>query len=150
MQVVMGHELTHVETRTWTTSSTPMWLSEGAADYSGYWDSGLAARSVLQELRQDLAGGDKPEALPTNTGFAASGAALSTAYQKSWLACRLIAETYGQAKLVAFYHAVGTGGSTGETLSEDPVDQAFRSVLGTTTAAFTTKWRQYVVSTARG
>lgn len=39
-QVVLTHETTHVATRTHTTPATPLWLSEGYADWIGYLGSG--------------------------------------------------------------------------------------------------------------
>jgi hypothetical protein len=143
-QVVMDHELTHVATRLWNTASTPIWLSEGAADYSGYQDSGIPLTRVLRDTKTAAAQpGFDAGVLPTGADF--TGDHASIAYQESNLACRLIAEKYGQAKLVAFYKAVGTAASG----TVDPVDQAFRSVLGTTTKDFTAKWKQYVLTKAR-
>jgi hypothetical protein len=145
-QVVIDHELTHGATRSWTTSATPLWLSEGAADYTGFLGSGFTTARSVRDLQQAVASGFTPDALPTSADFQGSGTAVARAYNEGYLACRYIAEKYGQAKLVAFYKAVGTG-SAG---AADPVEQAFRTVLGTTTADFTVKWRQYVLVTAKG
>ena len=148
-QVVMDHELTHVATRTWNTAATPIWLSEGAADYSGFLGSGFPLSRMLKDL--DAAArqpGFDAGVLPTESDF--QGANADIAYQESNLACRLIAEKYGQAKLVAFYKAVGTAStSTTAGSTADPVDQAFHSILGTSTKDFTAKWKQYVLTMAR-
>jgi hypothetical protein len=143
-QIVLDHELTHVATRAWNTGETPIWLSEGAADYSGYQDSTITVTRMLKDLREAA---KQPAfdaaALPTEADFTGSDAGV--AYEESNLACRLIAERYGQSKLVAFYKAVGTAAAG----TADPVDDAFRTVLGTTTKDFTAKWKQYVLSKAR-
>ena len=86
----------------------------------------------------------QPQSLPTTDDFAGSGDSVSRTYQISNLACALIAQRYGQAKFVAFYKAVGTAPAG----TADPVDHAFGTVLGTTTADFTVKWRAFVVSQA--
>jgi hypothetical protein len=133
-QVVMTHEVTHVATRAWTTTKTPAWLAEGAADYTGYLDSGIPVAGIVSELHAELAGGTRITALPSDADFAGTDPA--AAYELAWLACRLVAQTYGQPRLVALYHAVGTR-------SGGPAAQ-FPAVLGVSYAAFTTAWRAYV------
>jgi len=144
-QFFFDHELTHVATRAWTTSAVPLWISEGAADYTGYLGSSISTDRRFQELANAVSqNGWQPRNLPSADDFAGSGDAVSRTYQISNLACALIAEKYGQAKLVAFYKAVGTAPAG----TADPVDHAFRTVLGTTAADFTVKWRAFVLSQA--
>jgi hypothetical protein len=143
-QVVMDHELTHVATRVWNTAETPIWLTEGAADYSAYQDSAITVTRMLKDLREAAKQSTfDAGVLPTETDF--QGANAGIAYEEANLACRMISEKYGQAKLVAFYKAVGTAPAG----TADPVDQAFHSVLGTSAKDFTTKWKQYVLIKAR-
>jgi len=144
-QFFLDHELTHVATRAWTTPAVPLWLSEGAADYTGYLSSTISADRKFLELANAVADGWKPQDLPTTDDFHGGGDAVSRTYQISHLACAYIAEKYGQAKLVAFYKAVGTAPAG----TADPVDQAFRTVLGTSTKDFTVKWRAYVLAKAQ-
>lgn len=144
-QFFFDHELTHVATRAWTTSAVPLWISEGAADYTGYLGSSISTDRRFQELANAVSqNGWQPRNLPAADDFAGSGDAVSRTYQISNLACALIAEKYGQARLVAFYKAVGTAPAG----TADPVDHAFRTVLGTTTADFTVTWRAFVLSQA--
>jgi hypothetical protein len=144
-QFFFDHELTHVATRAWTTPAVPLWLSEGAADYSGYLGSSITVDRRFEELANAVSqNGWTPQQLPVTDDFAGSGDSVSRTYQISNLACALIAQKYGQAKLVAFYKAVGTAPAG----TADPVDHAFRTVLGTTTAEFTVKWRAFVLSEA--
>ena len=145
-QFFFDHELTHVATRAWTTAAVPLWISEGAADYTGYLGSSITTDRRFLELANAVSrNGWQPQSLPATDDFAGSGDAVSRTYQISDLACALIAERYGQAKLVAFYKAVGTAPAG----TADPVDHAFRTVLGTTTADFTVKWRAFVLNQAR-
>jgi hypothetical protein len=139
-QVIMGHEITHVAARERTQPWTPRWLAEGFADYVGYRESGLSVRVIAQELAGDVRSGYLPDVLPTDADFAATNDALAQSYEMSWLACRLIAERYGEGTLVDFYRAVGSSGGGTE------LARAFTDVLDTTRADFTRRWRDYVRS----
>ena len=144
-QFFFDHELTHVATRAWTTPAVPLWISEGAADYTGYLGSSITIDRRFEELASAVSkDGWRPQDLPTTDDFAGSGDSVSRTYQISNLACALIAQRYGQAKLVAFYKAVGIDPAG----TADPVDHAFRTVLDTTTADFTVKWRAFVLNEA--
>jgi hypothetical protein len=132
--VVMTHELTHVALGAAGDSRTPMWLVEGLADYVGYKKAGATVTSAARELRADLAQGSLPAALPTRADFDGGSGGLSRVYQEAWLACRLIAGHYGEAKLVRLYRAAG---ATSE-------EAALHDVLGVSVAKFTKDWRSYL------
>ncbi|MDX2859548.1 hypothetical protein, partial [Streptomyces scabiei] len=108
-QVVLTHETTHVATRAHTDDSTPLWLSEGYADWVGYRGTGRTAADVAPELRRAVAEGDAPAGLPADAdfGFSDDSGRLAEAYEGGWLACRMIADRWGEARLDAFYRAVG-------------------------------------------
>lgn len=131
--VVLTHELTHVATGGARDGRTPLWLVEGLADYVGYKDTSVSVREAAKELQGDIAAGDLPSALPDHDQFAGAGG-LSQAYEEAWLACRMIAERYGESTLVRLYREAGR---------QDP-DAALRSVLGLTTDRFTAQWRDYL------
>ncbi|MDX6743192.1 hypothetical protein [Actinocorallia sp. A-T 12471] len=131
-RVVLTHELTHVAMDAATDATTPMWLVEGFADYVGYLGSGAADRTAAAELAREVRAGKLPAALPGRDAFAASSPRLSQSYQESWLACRMIAETHGRAKLVALYRAARTR----------PEKEALRDVLGT--PDIVPAWRAYL------
>ncbi|MET9519811.1 hypothetical protein [Streptomyces sp. NPDC002994] len=135
-QVVLTHESTHVATRAHTSAATPMWLSEGFADWAAYRGTGRTAAQAAPELERSVRAGDAPAALPTDEdfGFGGDAGALGRAYEGGWLACALIAQEWGEGRLRAFYRAVGEGA----------VEQAMREVLGTTPEDFTVRWREYV------
>ena len=132
--VVLTHELTHVATGGARDTRTPIWLVEGLADYVGYKDTSVPVRDAAKELRGDLAASGLPAALPDRDQFAGSSGGLPQAYEEAWLACRMIAERYGEPALVRLYHAAG----------QQDQNTALRSVLGLTTDQFTAQWRDYM------
>lgn len=140
-QVVLTHETTHVATRAHTTAATPLWLSEGYADWAGYRPTGRDAARIAPELQREVRAGRVPDALPDDADFAFGGNAtgLAVAYEGGWLACRMIAERWGEDRLNAFYRAVG-----GHEERAGAVEGALADELGTTPERFTTQWREYL------
>jgi hypothetical protein len=133
--IVLTHEITHVASRADTGSCMPTWIVEGLADYVGYLHSGLSVQLIAGELGSAVRAGRLPRTLPTEADFAASNARLELAYEQAWMACRLIAATYGQSALVRFYVTVGT--------ATDPavgLRHAF-AVLHLTEKRFVADWR---------
>ena len=139
-QIVVSHEATHVATDAAVTAM-PQWLAEGFADYVALRDTKLpvavSASQILAEVRKN----GPPRALPTSADFSGDNAALGATYESAWLACRLLAQEYGEQRLVAFYRRADRDSGT---------RQAFRSVLGTTEAAFTRSWSSYLAGLASG
>ncbi|MFF0743342.1 hypothetical protein ACFYVL_23410 [Streptomyces sp. NPDC004111] len=140
-QVVLTHETTHVATRTGTTAATPMWLSEGFADWVAYRESDRAAARIAPELRATVRKEGVPDELPADEDFRFAGDAdrLAGAYEGGWLACRMIVERWDERTLLAFYRAVGA-----HPQREGAVESALNDTLGTTPADFTARWRGYV------
>ncbi|MFI0911066.1 hypothetical protein [Streptomyces abikoensis] len=130
-RIVLTHETTHVATRGVTTAATPKWLSEGFADWAAYRGTDRTAREAAPELAASVDAGDLPSGLPTDGDFAFTGEAgrLARAYEGGWLACRMIAEGWGEGALRAFYREGRDG---------------FRGVLGIGPEDFTARWRSYV------
>ncbi|WP_051301517.1 hypothetical protein [Actinomadura rifamycini] len=133
-RVVLTHELTHVATGGARDDTTPLWLIEGFADYVGYRGAGIGVRDAAAELRREVAAGRVPAGLPAPDDFAGDARRLSQAYQESWLACRMIAERYGEATLVRLYRAAG----------RTPLETALREELGLAPDRFTARWRAYL------
>ncbi|MDX3310367.1 hypothetical protein ACWGH3_13400 [Streptomyces sp. NPDC054884] len=142
-QVVLTHETTHVATRAHTNAATPLWLSEGYADWVGYRDTGRTPAEAAPELQRAVTEGNVPAALPADGDFGFSGDTdrLATAYEGGWLACRMVAERWGEVLLDAFYRAVGEHGQR-----PGAVEGALRSALGVTLAEFTADWQSYLKS----
>ncbi|MFJ9822067.1 hypothetical protein ACIRU3_43905 [Streptomyces sp. NPDC101151] len=140
-QVVLTHETTHVATRAHTTDATPLWLSEGYADWIGYLGTGRTPAEAAPELARAVRDDQVPSGLPADKDFGFSGdpTRLAQAYEGGWLACRMIADHWGKARLGAFYRAVGD-----HEARAGAVEEALKRVLGTTPEAFTSEWRDYV------
>ncbi|QZZ27356.1 hypothetical protein [Streptomyces sp. ST1015] len=140
-QVVLTHETTHVATRAHTNAATPLWLSEGYADWVGYRGTDRTPDQAAPELQSAVDEGHVPAALPADSDFGFGGDAtrLAQAYEGGWLACRMIAGRWGEEKLDAFYKAVGAHGKRAGA-----VEGALGSVLGVTLEEFTEDWRTYV------
>ncbi|MEU6843570.1 hypothetical protein ABZ930_17010 [Streptomyces sp. NPDC046716] len=140
-QVVLTHEATHVATRADTSAATPLWLSEGYADWAGYRGSGRTPAQAAPELQSAVRGGTAPGTLPDDADFGFSGdsADLAQAYESGWLACRMIADDWGEEKLNALYKAVGE-----HRERTGAVDGALQSVLGIDEREFVARWRSYV------
>ncbi|MFB4264400.1 hypothetical protein [Nonomuraea sp. GTA35] len=131
--VVLTHELTHVVAGT---DGLPVWLYEGFADYVGYRDAGLPVATAAAELAAEVRAGRLPSALPGPEAFAADGRdpnRLARAYQEAWLACRFLADRFGEGTLVGLYREAQAAGA----------DRALAS-LGLSVATLTARWRAYV------
>jgi hypothetical protein len=133
-QIVISHEAAHVATHA-ATSDMEMWLLEGFADYVALAHVDLpvsvTASQILAQVRQD----GPPRQLPRPDEFDPKDDALGASYESAWLACRFLAERYGERRLVELYQAVGGG---------LPPEKAFRQVLGTSEKQFTRGWRDYL------
>lgn len=140
-QVVLTHETTHVATRAHTGAATPLWLSEGYADYVGYLGSGRSPVQAAPELWQAVTEGRTPQALPEDGDFGFSGdaARLAQAYESGWMACRMVADRWGEVKLREFYEAVGA-----HRQRAGAVEGALKDVLGTDLDDFTAQWQDYL------
>ena len=138
--VVVAHEATHAATHA-AAVSMPLWVAEGFADYVGigsvHVPISVAAAAALRVVRRS----GPPSALPADAAFAVSGAGLEASYEEAWLATSLIAKTYGQPRLVAFYRLVEA--------HPDALEAAFEDVLQTSQPAFTRAWRSYLQGLAR-
>ncbi|MFC8507003.1 hypothetical protein ACFU3J_09745 [Streptomyces sp. NPDC057411] len=140
-QLVLTHETTHVATRAQTTPSTPVWLSEGFADWVAYRGTGRTPAQAAPELRRAVLAGGAPAALPDDRDFTFGGDAdaMARAYEGGWLACAMVADRWGEAKLTAFYRAVGA-----HPQREGALEKALKDVLDTSPEEFTASWRGYV------
>ena len=147
-RVVMTHEITHVATRSVTSTGSPTWLVEGIADYVGFKGTTTSLRFDASELAHEVDEGHLPSALPTSADFsgdAGSGTALAADYEEAWMAVKFIVSRTSEASLIAFYKAVGTGQGTPDAV----LKAAFANVLHTDQATFTASWQSYVAVSLR-
>ncbi|MEU3425722.1 hypothetical protein [Streptomyces gardneri] len=140
-QLVLTHETVHVATRAHTSASTPVWLSEGFADWAAYRGTGRTPAQAAPELARAVRAGELPARLPEDAdfGFGGDAEALARAYEGGWLACALIAERWGEKELTEFYRAVGAHPGR-----DGAVEKALQEVLDTTPEEFTAAWRTYL------
>jgi hypothetical protein len=146
-RVVTTHETTHVATRAITEQWTPRWLSEGAANWTGYLGTGRTPRQIAPELLADIAAGRVPAALPADAAFDGSAPDLAQAYEQAWFACRSVVLRHGEPRLVALYAAVAAAG--GKVGQDAAVDTALRRTLGLGLTAFTAQWRGDLLAAAK-
>jgi len=131
-QVVMSHEAVHVVTGA-ATSSMPLWLLEGFADYVALRDVDLpittTAGQIIKRVRRD----GPPAHLPGSAEFGTTTTHLGATYESAWLACRLLARAGGEAALVHLYERVDHG---------TPLGVALKSSFGLGVGELTQRWRQ--------
>lgn len=133
-QIVMSHEATHVATDA-ATSSMPLWLLEGFADYVALAHSDLPVQLTASQVLAEVRKSGPPRQLPGPDEFDPTNKLLGSSYEAAWLACRLIADEYGETRLIDMYDAVNDGRSLPAAFSEE---------LDTDVASFTRSWRGYL------
>ena len=136
----MTHESVHALTSAPLSSSAPLWLVEGFADYVALRrDDAPLAVSAGQALAQVRADGP-PRTLPDADTFAAAGGhGLGAVYESAWLVFRMLAQERSNESIVAFYESVRDGAD---------VDDAARRHLGLSVAQLTTQRRAYLEKSA--
>jgi hypothetical protein len=140
-RVVLSHEMTHVATRATSVRPVPIWLSEGFADYVAYDATPVPTAIVASDVLDDVRDGKGPRRLPDDADFDAGEGDIAASYEGAWLACRLVAERYGENRLVQFYEAMSD--SAGPGWPEETED-----VLGLTAPQLVREWREYLADKA--
>jgi len=151
-RVVITHEVTHVATRSSTTRSVPIWLSEGMADYVGYSGLDLPRIRIASELLTLVRQGKGPKGLPTAADFDPARTKIAPFYSASWLAVSRLVDLYGQARVISFYRTVAGGLKVDQSVSFDPsvvALQAFPQTFGVTERAFVDGWKRYLSTLAQ-
>lgn len=151
-QEVITHELTHVATRSSTTSPVPIWLSEGMAEYVGYSGLNIPRQIVAADLLTLVREGKGPAALPGAAAFDPTQRDIGPSYSQAWLAVSRLVDLYGQAKAVLFYRSVAsvpgpTGGRQADPDATAMLD--FPRIFGVSQAEFVAGWRAYLSTLAK-
>ncbi len=138
-QVVMTHESVHALTAAPLSTSAPLWLVEGFADYVALRDVRLPpSRTAGQILAQVRADGP-PKTLPPDTEFDTVGTHLGAVYEAAWQITEVLAERRGERALVRLYDDV-LGGAK--------LAPALQSGFGWSQAQLTAAWQQRLRSLA--
>jgi hypothetical protein len=140
-RVVLAHEMTHLATRAITVDDVPVWLSEGFADYVAYRAVQVPTNVVAGDVLDDVRAGKGPEKLPDDAAFDAARGDIAAAYEGAWLACRMIAERYGQNKLIALYVSYADSKSV-------PQSGQIKATLGISEGELVKQWRAYLSARA--
>jgi hypothetical protein len=142
-RVVLAHEITHLATRAITVDDVPIWLSEGFADYVAYQAVQVPTNVVAGDVLDDVRKGKGPKNLPQDADFDAARGDIAAAYEGAWLACRMIAERYGEKRLIALYVSYANSKSVPESgqikatldISESQLVKQWRAYLGARASA---------------
>jgi hypothetical protein len=139
LQAVLEHEMVHVATHS-PDSPAPIWAEEGLAE----WVATQAHPGQLAEATDDVLARVRahgaPRSFPSDQRFHIGEQDLQLAYAEAWLACRYIADRYSEIQLGRLYAELDRGRS---------LDEASRSALKISEAELITRWRAYLVRSAR-
>jgi hypothetical protein len=126
LRIVLTHELFHFAARADTALDAPRWLTEGVADFVARPSAPVPADARSAYL-----------SLPSDIDLDTPGTQRSLTYDRAWWFARFVADTYGTAKLRAYYLAACGVGHT------DPLAAA-HNVLGVDSAGLLTRWQQWM------
>jgi hypothetical protein len=145
-EIVLRHEITHVAQDALPQVNTPSWLSEGLADYVGYRGTEVPRSFIAGELFEQVRTTGVPSGLPDDSafGFARSQSERRIAYESGWSFCQMVADRYGEEKLVPFYVAIAKGDGSADERLDDAADK----VLDTTFASLVDQWQSWLGANA--
>lgn len=145
-EIVARHEITHVAQDALPRRDVPIWLVEGLAEYVGYRGTGYPDAWVAADLLDEVRVSGPPTSWPTDAEFALGGTddSRAVAYQEGWTFCRMVADRYGEDRLVPFYATVARGSGS----SDERLDRAARRVLDTDVDTLLTQWQDWLRAAA--
>lgn len=137
-QIVMTHETTHVATGA-VASQMPVWLQEGFADYVSMAAQHLPVTVLASQALQRVRRHGPPRSLPGSSDFQPENPTLGATYELAWLACRRLADRYGQRGLVRLYRRVDSGVA---------LNAALGRLFGTDRKTLVAGWQDYLLRLA--
>jgi hypothetical protein len=141
-QEELTHEVTHLATRA-TSTGAPIWLSEGLAEYVGMKPFRVPASVVAPMVRKAVIAGRAPRHFATQYNFDNQRARrFAMAYESSYLACRMIAEHYGEPRLLKLYRLMSAHPGS----LDDSRDM--HRALGVSKKHLEAEWRSYMAALA--
>ena len=132
LRVTLQHELGHVVTLTGAfraDAGEDTWLSEGIAEYIGWWPKPATGSYRLSSVRWALGGSHRPTSMiPAQPGAKASLRAGDAFYGLSHFAVDCMAHKYGQQKLFDFVKLVLTEDNSYDQAAQDAYGVGFTKV----------------------
>jgi len=127
----LTHEFAHAAMGPVTNDNSPLWMVEGFAEYVAFKPESVSTAYARRSLD-----GFPTGSAPPDRNFYGDG----RNYVLGWLACRMIAQRYGEATMVALYEAFRDG---------DYADN-IRRVLGIDVATLNSQYVNYVEKARTG
>ena len=132
LRVTLQHELGHVVTLTGAyryDAGEDTWLSEGIAEYIGWWPKPATGSYRLSSVRWALSGSHRPTSMiPAQPGGNASLRAGDAFYGLSHFAVDCMAHQYGQKKMFDFVRLVLTEDNSYDQAAQDAYGVGFAKV----------------------
>jgi hypothetical protein len=134
-ELVLVHELLHIASRPYATTSTPLWLEEGVAQVLGEQRSATGTRLLATA-------GPAGRRLPLDAEFTTGGRdGIHLAYQRAWSFTDHLVARFGPERFARFYEAVGVGSAHEPGTVDHRLDQAARDILGAPLDELVATWR---------
>ena len=135
LPALMRHEFTHVAKWGDQGSGTPLWASEGIAEYTAY-RGNVGAQRISGQIGADASHGRLPRTEPTDASFYAP-ATTDYDYGFAWCTFEYISERYSESKVRALYEAMATISAPPDSAAAVAAQaRGFRRVLGISQAQF--------------
>jgi hypothetical protein len=136
-----AHEMTHIATR--AVRKVPFMVREGFAEYVASHDLGYSFREHYPAL---AAKGQSFDGKLVTSDVFATDNDLSLSYDRASSFCSWVAQTFGEARLVALYHSFAGADWPPEDnkLEQEVLDQRFRKVLGASFSTVQQRWAGYI------
>lgn len=132
---LLRHEFTHVAKWADSSDGTPLWATEGIAEYTAYRGHPTDQR-VSAQIGKDASKGRLSKTLPTTKSFYADATAYYD-YGIAWCTFEYISERYTETKVRALYEALAKVPGTPDSAAAHAAEaKAFQSVFHLSEASF--------------